>query len=161
MTRAVRSPGSTLKPLVYAMAFDRGLAHPQTLINDRPVAFGSYAPQNFDGQFRGELPVAEALRQSLNIPVVLLMDQIGPAHLMDVIRRSGVDAKLPGDQAGLAVALGGIGVTLNDLVQLYEILAQGGKARTPDRQPICRLASGGYPCGINPAKRRTFGQDGL
>jgi len=129
MTRAVRSPGSTLKPLIYAMAFDRGLAHPQTLINDRPVAFGSYAPQNFDGQFRGELPVAEALRQSLNIPVVLLMDQIGPAHLMDVIRRSGVDAKLSGDQAGLAVALGGIGVTLNDLVQLYAMLAQGGKAR--------------------------------
>ncbi len=130
MTRAVRSPGSTLKPLVYAMAFDRGLAHPQTLINDRAVAFGSYAPQNFDGQFRGELSVAEALRQSLNIPVVLLMDQIGPAHLMDVMRRSGVDAKLPGDQAGLAVALGGVGVTLNDLVQLYAMLARGGQARS-------------------------------
>ena len=53
MTRALRSPGSTLKPLVYGIAFDRGLAHPQTLINDRPVAFGRYAPQNFDGQFRG------------------------------------------------------------------------------------------------------------
>lgn len=129
MTRAVRSPGSTLKPLVYAMAFDRGLAHPQTLINDRPVAFGSYAPQNFDGQFRGELPVSEALRQSLNIPVVLLLDQIGPAHLMDALRRAGVDARLPGDQAGLAVALGGVGVTLQDLVQLYAMLAQGGQAR--------------------------------
>lgn len=129
MTRAVRSPGSTLKPLVYAMAFDRGLAHPQTLINDRPVAFGRYAPQNFDGQFRGELPVAEALRQSLNIPVVILMNEIGPAHLMQALKRSGVKAKLPGDQAGLAVALGGVGITLRDLVQLYAMLAGGGEAR--------------------------------
>jgi len=129
MTRAKRSPGSTLKPFVYAMAFDRGLAHPQTLINDRPVAFGRYAPQNFDGAFRGELPVAEALRQSLNIPVVLLLDQIGPAHLMDVMRRAHINPDLPGDQAGLAVALGGVGVSLSDLVQLYAMLGQGGEAR--------------------------------
>lgn len=127
MTRAPRSPGSTLKPLVYAMAFDRGLAHPQTLIDDRPVAFGSYAPQNFDGAFRGELRITDALRQSLNIPVVLLMDEIGPAHLMDVMRRSGVNAKLPGAQAGLAVALGGVGLTLSDLVQLYAMLGNGGR----------------------------------
>ncbi len=129
MTRAKRSPGSTLKPLVYAMAFDRGLAHPQTLINDRPVAFGRYAPQNFDGQFRGELPVTEALRQSLNIPVVLLLDQIGPAHLMSIMRRAGTKPDFPGDQAGLAVALGGVGVSLNELVQLYAMLAQGGQAQ--------------------------------
>ena len=128
MTRAVRSPGSTLKPLVYALAFDRGLAHPQTLINDRPVAFGDYAPRNFDGAFRGELSVAEALRQSLNIPVVLLMDEIGPAHLMDSLKRAGIRARLPGHQPGLAVALGGVGVTLNDLVQLYAMLANGGQA---------------------------------
>ncbi len=148
MTRALRSPGSTLKPLVYAMAFDRGLVHPQTLINDRPVAFGSYAPQNFDGKFRGELPVAEALRQSLNIPVVLLMDQIGPAHLMDALRRAGVQTELPGDQAGLAVALGGVGITLTDLVQLYATLANGGQARqlhwhkaVPDKGPASQIVS--------------------
>lgn len=129
MTRARRSPGSTLKPLVYAMGFDRGLAHPQTLINDRPVAFGRYAPQNFDGAFRGELPVAEALRQSLNIPVVILLDQIGPAHLMDVLRRAGTRPELPGDQAGLAVALGGVGLSLTDLVQVYAMLGQGGTNR--------------------------------
>lgn len=128
MTRAYRSPGSTLKPLVYGMAFDRGLAHPQTLIEDRPVAFGRFAPRNFDGAFRGELPVAEALRQSLNIPVVLLMNEIGPAHLMDALKRAGVAAKLPGDQAGLAVVLGGVGVTLTDLVQLYAMLGNGGRA---------------------------------
>lgn len=129
MTRAYRSPGSALKPFVYAMAFDKGLAHPQTIIQDAPVAFDTYAPQNFDGTFRGELPVADALRLSLNIPAVLLMNEIGPAHLMDLMRRSGIRPKLRGDKAGLAVALGGVGVTLNDLVQLYATLANGGKAR--------------------------------
>jgi len=128
MTRAVRSPGSTLKPLVYALAFDQGLAHPDTLIDDRPVAFGSYAPQNFDGAFRGELKVAEALRQSLNIPVVLLTEELGPPRLMAALRVSGADPKLPGGKPGLAVALGGVGVTLWDLVQLYGGLANGGQA---------------------------------
>lgn len=129
MTRAYRSPGSTLKPVVYALAFDRGLAHPHTLIEDRPVSFGGYAPQNFDGAFRGTLSVAEALRLSLNIPVVLLMQEIGPAHLMEALRKSGVTARLPGDRAGLAVALGGVGVTLEGLAQLYAMLAQGGAER--------------------------------
>ncbi|UXX81975.1 penicillin-binding protein 1C [Roseovarius pelagicus] len=128
MTQALRSPGSTLKPLVYGMAFDRGLAHPQTLIDDRPVAFGRYAPQNFDGQFRGELTVTEALRQSLNIPVILLMNEIGPAHLMDALRRTGAQTAMSGDRAGLAVALGGVGISLTDLVQVYAAIAQGGQA---------------------------------
>lgn len=127
MTQALRSPGSTLKPVIYAMAFDRGLAHPQTLIDDAPVRFGDYAPQNFDGHFRGEVTVTDALRQSLNIPVVRLMDEIGPAHLMDVMRRAGMNAKLPGDHAGLAIALGGVGVTLTDMVQLYAALPRGGE----------------------------------
>ena len=128
MTQALRSPGSTLKPLIYAMAFDRGLAHPETVIDDRPVAYGSYAPQNFDGAFRGELRVAEALRQSLNIPVVMLMDEIGPARFMAGLRRAGVDAVVPGGKPGLAVALGGVGLRLQDLVQLYAGLARGGEA---------------------------------
>lgn len=132
MTTALRSPGSTLKPVVYALAFDRGLAHPQTLIDDRPVAFGSYAPQNFDGRFRGELTAADALRQSLNIPVVLLLDEVGPAHLMDTMRRAGMTPAVPGDRAGLAVGLGGVGVTLTEMTGLYAALAQGGIA-TPLR----------------------------
>ena len=128
MTQALRSPGSTLKPLIYGMAFDRGLAHPQTLIRDAPVHFGSYAPQNFDDRFRGEVTVQSALRQSLNIPVVLLMDEIGPAHLMDALRRAGIRAEVPGGRAGLAVALGGVGVSLEGLVQLYAGIARGGEA---------------------------------
>jgi len=128
MTTAMRSPGSTLKPLVYALAFDRGLAHPETLIDDRPVAFGRYAPQNFDGQFRGDIRVSEALRLSLNIPVVRLTEALGPANLMAGLSRAGVRTALPGGQPGLAVALGGVGVSLEGLVQLYAGLAQGGQA---------------------------------
>lgn len=128
MTVALRSPGSTLKPLVYALAFDRGLAHPETVIDDRPVAFGTYAPQNFDGLFRGEIRVAEALRLSLNIPVIRLTEALGPANLMAALHRAGVKTALPAGQPGLAVALGGVGVSLEGLVQLYAGLAQGGQA---------------------------------
>ncbi len=128
MTRAVRSPGSTLKPLIYGLAFDQGLAHPETLIRDQPTRFGSYAPQNFDGQFRGELKVSEALRLSLNIPAVLLTDALGPAKLMASLRASGAKPVLPAGQAGLAVALGGVGMTLEELVQLYGSHARGGQA---------------------------------
>ena len=135
MTRAPRSPGSTLKPLVYALAFDQGLAHPQTLVDDRPVAFGAYAPRNFDGRFRGEVTVEEALRTSLNIPVVLLTEAMGPARLIAGLERAGAAPRLPGGQAGLAVALGGVGVTLEELVQLYAALARGGQAVTLSHRP--------------------------
>jgi penicillin-binding protein 1C len=129
MTEASRSPGSTLKPLIYALAFDEGLVHPDTLINDAPVAFGLYAPQNFDGQFRGMLTVRDALTLSLNIPPVLLTHELGPARLMSGLRRAGTRPQLPTGQAGLAVALGGVGMSLRDLVQLYAGLAQGGQGQ--------------------------------
>jgi penicillin-binding protein 1C len=127
MTVAQRSPGSTLKPLVYGLAFDRGLAHPETLILDAPVQFGTYAPQNFDGVFRGELPVRQALQLSLNIPVVRLTEALGPALLMAALDRAGVRPGLAGGTAGLALSLGGVGVTLEDMVQLYAALARGGQ----------------------------------
>jgi penicillin-binding protein 1C len=126
MTRAVRSPGSTLKPFIYGIAFDQGLAHPDTLITDAPIKFGRYAPQNFDGQFRGDVTVREALQLSLNIPPVLLTHEIGPARLLATLRRGGARPQFPGGAPGLAVALGGVGLTLNDLVQLYGGLANGG-----------------------------------
>ncbi|MBO9407127.1 penicillin-binding protein 1C [Shimia sp. R9_1] len=129
MTRAKRSPGSTLKPLVYGLSFDRGLAHPETLIADVPTRFGRYAPQNFDGRFRGELRVREALAQSLNIPVVMLTDELGPANLMAAMRAAGMAPELPGGTAGLAVALGGVGVSLEELVTLYAMIPQGGVAQ--------------------------------
>ncbi|MBC7739614.1 MAG: penicillin-binding protein 1C, partial [Candidatus Saccharibacteria bacterium] len=126
MTSALRSPGSTLKPLVYGLAFDEGLAHPETLIDDRPTDFNGYRPQNFDRQFRGTVRVREALQESLNLPVVALTEALGPAKLLAALDRAQVQFKLPPGQPGLAVALGGIGVTLTDMVQLYAAIARGG-----------------------------------
>ncbi|PIE15027.1 MAG: penicillin-binding protein 1C [Rhodobacterales bacterium] len=129
MTRALRSPGSTLKPLIYGMGFDQGLIHPETLIDDTPTAFGSYMPQNFDGKYRGTLRVRRALQLSLNIPVVRLTRALGPAKLMTALRRAGTKPVVPGGRPGLAIALGGLGMTLTDLTQLYASLAQSGQPR--------------------------------
>ena len=128
MTQALRSPGSTLKPLVYALAFDEGLAHPETMIDDRPVQFGTYAPQNFDKMWRGTIRLREALQLSLNIPVVLLTEALGPAKLIAAMERAGMRPALKGDEPGLAISLGGVGVSLQDMVQLYATLARGGVA---------------------------------
>ena len=120
------SPSSTGWLLII---WQSGLVHPETLINDAPTSFGRYAPQNFDGQFRGELPVRQALQLSLNIPPVHLTQEMGPARLMAGLQRSGAEPVLPAGPPGLAIALGGIGLTLHDLVQLYAGLANGGAAR--------------------------------
>ncbi len=128
MTRAVRSPGSTLKPLIYGVAFESGLVHPESLIEDRPTSFGAYTPTNFDGGYHGTVSVREALQQSLNVPAVELLDAIGPAKLVARMRRAGVRPVLPDLSApNLAVGLGGVGVTLRDLAALYAALANGGR----------------------------------
>lgn len=129
MTTALRSPGSTLKPLVYAMAFDDGLGHPETMIDDKPMSFGTYAPQNFDKLYMGTIRMREALQLSRNIPVVELTDALGPARLISAMEKAGMKPVFPGDQPGLAIALGGVGVTLTDMVQLYAGLARGGVVR--------------------------------
>jgi penicillin-binding protein 1C len=129
MTQALRSPGSTLKPLVYALAFDEGLGHPETMIDDKPMTFGAYAPQNFDKVYMGTIRMREALQLSRNIPVVELTEALGPARLISAMGKAGMQPVFPGDQPGLAIALGGVGVTLSDMVQLYATLARGGVAR--------------------------------
>lgn len=129
MTRAPRSPGSTLKPLVYALAYDTGKAHPLSLITDAPVRFGTYAPVNFDGQYRGDVTLDYALQASLNTPVVQLTEMITPARLVASMRAAGMMPELQGPAPGLAVALGGVGARLEDLVALYAGLAQGGQRR--------------------------------
>jgi penicillin-binding protein 1C len=128
MAAAPRSPGSLLKPLIYGLAFDEGLAHPETLLEDRPTDFNGYAPQNFDRITRGTIRAREALQLSLNIPAVALTEALGPAKLIAAMRRAGADPRIPGDQPGLAVALGGVGVTLEEVVSLYAALARGGVA---------------------------------
>jgi penicillin-binding protein 1C len=103
MSLAVRSPGSTLKPFIYALAFEAGIAHPETLIEDRPSAFGAYAPKNFDQSFMGTVTAREALRQSLNVPAVKLLD----------------------------AGIGGVGIRLVDLTALYAAFVNGGFAPVP------------------------------
>ena len=128
LTQAVRSPGSTLKPLIYGLGFDAGLIHPETLIADRPTDFDGYRPQNFDGLFRGEIRVRQALQYSLNIPAVAVTQALGPHHLIAGMRRAGAVPRVPGGAPGLAIALGGMGVTLEDLTQLYAAIGHGGQA---------------------------------
>ncbi len=127
LTQALRSPGSTLKPLIYGLGFDRGLIHPETMIADRPTDFSGYEPQNFDGIWRGELRVRSALQLSLNIPAVAVTEALGPQHLIAGLRRAGAAPMVPGGRAGLAVALGGVGMTLEDLVRLYAAIGNEGR----------------------------------
>jgi penicillin-binding protein 1C len=127
MTAAVRSPGSTLKPLIYGLAFELGLAHPESLIEDRPTAFGGYVPVNFDGFSRGTVSIRDALTESLNIPAVVVLDAVGPAQLAARIRRAHANPQLPVNTApSLAVGLGGVGITLRDLVSIYAAIGRGG-----------------------------------
>jgi penicillin-binding protein 1C len=127
MTRAVRSPGSTLKPFIYGLAFEDGFVHPESLIDDRPIRFGSYAPENFDMTFQGTVPVRRALQLSLNVPAIALLDRVGSSRLSSRLKQAGTSLVLPKDEApGLAMGLGGVGVTLQDLAQLYAGLARLG-----------------------------------
>jgi len=152
MTSAVRSPGSALKPVIYALAFEAGLAHPETLIEDRPSAFSGYAPVNFDGKFRGTVTIREALTKSLNIPAVTVLNAVGPARLMARLRRAGAKPVLPeGAPAGLAIALGGLGVSLNDLVRVYGAIARGGKPLTLSEQMDAERAANAASPVVNPA----------
>jgi penicillin-binding protein 1C len=127
MTDAVRSPGSTLKPLIYGLGFELGLAHPESLIEDRPTAFSGYVPVNFDGYNRGTVSIRQALTESLNIPAVIVLDAVGTARLVARMRRAYAHPLLPKDTApSLAVGLGGVGVTLRDLVSIYAAIGRGG-----------------------------------
>ncbi len=129
MVRATRSPGSTLKPFIYGIALDDSLIVPDTLILDAPMNTEGYAPQDFTHQFHGLVTAREALQQSYNLPAVSLLRAIGPSRFVSSLRAAGATLKLPGDGAAtLPVALGGVGISLQDLCMLYTGLADGGAA---------------------------------
>ena len=141
MVRAVRSPGSTLKPFIYGIAFDLLGVHPETLISDRPTRFGDYAPVNFDQRYRGDVTVREALQLSLNVPAVAVLDRLGAARFARLVGDAGMalhlDPKLK--RPALPMALGGVGVSLWDLVGVYAGLARGGTIaplRLTDGDPV-------------------------
>ncbi len=142
MTTAIRSPGSALKPFIYGLAFEEGVVRPETLIIDRPANFAGYRPQNFDLQYQGEVSVRKALELSLNVPAVHLLEAVGPARLMSKFRKSGVTAVVPrSDRPGLAIGLGGVGISLKGLTQLYIGLANGGTVSRLHNVPLNKPAS--------------------
>ncbi|MEP0451593.1 MAG: transglycosylase domain-containing protein, partial [Roseibium sp.] len=96
MTRAIRSPGSTLKPFIYGLAFEDGIAHPESTIDDRPIDIGGYKPTNFDLAYQGRVSVREALQLSLNTPAIQLLEAVGPAKLVARIKRSGAGVVIGG-----------------------------------------------------------------
>lgn len=129
LTRAVRSPGSALKPFLYAMAFERGLATPGTLVADLPRHFGAYAPENFSRDFAGRVTAAQALRMSLNLPAVALLEGLGPLRFASGLKRAGAPPRLPrGADPSLPLALGGAGTTLREMTALYAAIGDGGRA---------------------------------
>lgn len=128
LTRAIRSPGSALKPFIYALAFDNGIAHPETMLEDRPARYGAYVPENFDLGFQGVVSARKALQLSLNLPAVELLAALGPQRFLSRLKDAGANIVLPKEGVpGLAVGLGGLGITLHDMTRLYAGLARGGQ----------------------------------
>jgi penicillin-binding protein 1C len=125
-TEAKRSPGSTLKPFIYGMALDQGLLHPATMLKDAPTAFGPFSPENFDGNFVGPISAQEALVRSRNVPAVAVASKLANPRLYDFLKSAGV-TRLAGEQHyGLALALGGGEVTMEELARMYLMLANRG-----------------------------------
>lgn len=126
---AKRSPGSTLKPFIYALAFDQGVLHPQTVLRDVPSAFGPYTPENFDGRFMGPVTATDALVRSRNIPAVYVASQLQQPDFHDFLRQAGVSRMASREHYGLALVLGGGEVTMVELARMYAMLGNDGRLR--------------------------------
>jgi Membrane carboxypeptidase/penicillin-binding protein PbpC len=125
-TRAKRSPGSTLKPFIYALAFEQGIIHPMTLLKDVPSAFGEWSPENCDRGFAGPIHAREALTRSRNVPAVTIAAQLNNPTLYEFLKNTGITQLRSPDFYGLALVLGGAEMTMEELVTLYAALANGG-----------------------------------
>jgi penicillin-binding protein 1C len=126
-TLAKRSPGSALKPFIYALAIDQGLIHPLTVLKDAPTSFGPYSPENFDGRFVGPITATEALARSRNVPAVALSAQLAQPSLYDFLKVAGVSQLASERHYGLALTLGGGEVTAEETATLYAMLANRGR----------------------------------
>jgi penicillin-binding protein 1C len=144
MARAIRSPGSTLKPFIYGLGFDLGLVHPDTTVTDGPTRFGDYRPENFMRHYLGEVSVRTALQQSLNVPAVAVLEGIGAERFTGLLRAAGITLRFedPNEPPGLPVALGGVGTSLADLVTLYAALGSGGTVRPLTLAPQAQAREG-------------------
>ena len=139
--RAVRSPGSALKPLLYGLAFDAGLITPKTKLSDVPTNFSGYEPDNYDRRFNGPVTAEFALANSLNIPAVALLKEMGMPTLVSTLQKAGFSTvKKQAEDLGLSMILGGCGVTLEEMTRLYAGLANGGWGRA-----VRRVGEGNFP----------------
>ncbi|MGI8820958.1 MAG: penicillin-binding protein 1C [Chthoniobacterales bacterium] len=129
-----RSPGSTLKPFVYALALEQGRIHPLTMLKDAPRTFGDYNPENYDRDFVGPIRAADALARSRNVPAVALASELAHPTLYEFLRSAGVALPRPERFYGLSLPLGGAEVTMENLVGLYAMLANDGRM-----QPLGRV----------------------
>ncbi|HEY4115521.1 MAG TPA: penicillin-binding protein 1C [Rhizomicrobium sp.] len=126
-----RSPGSALKPFIYGLAFDDLILHPSTMMEDQATIFGDYAPKDFSGEFQGAVTARDALRMSLNVPAVMVLDRVGPLRFTLTLQNAGAHLAFPtrDDTPSLPVALGGLGIDLADITMLYAGIADGGVAK--------------------------------
>lgn len=125
--RAIREPGSTLKPFLYGMAFDEGLVTPKTVVSDVPVSYSGYAPENYDKQFNGKVSIEYALEHSLNIPAVNMLNKIGTEAFIDKLSEGGLkQIQKDRKKLGLSLVLGGCGASLLELTSLYSALPNNG-----------------------------------
>jgi len=131
LARQPRSPGSALKPFIYGLAFDDLILHPSSMMEDAPTNFGDYAPRDFSGDFQGAVTARDALRMSLNVPAVMVLDRVGPLAFTIALQNAGARLAFPTHDAtpSLPVALGGLGISPADLTMLYAGIAEGGAAR--------------------------------
>ncbi|MBN9085311.1 MAG: penicillin-binding protein 1C [Reyranella sp.] len=133
LVRAHRSPGSALKPMIYALAFDDRTLHPESLVEDVPVRFKDWLPRNFDRDHQGAVTVRHALQQSLNVPAVLALERVGPARFLSALRSAGATPILPPGDPGtsLGMALGSATISPLEMAGLYSGLANGGRFSLP------------------------------
>jgi penicillin-binding protein 1C len=139
---AKRSPGSTLKPFVYALALDQGVLHPQTIVRDLPTSFGPFTPENFDGRFFGPISAETALIRSRNIPAVWVSGQLQQPSLYQFLQLAGVRDLQPESFYGLALPLGGGEVTMEELARMYAMLANGGAIAPVRLEPRAKPDAG-------------------
>jgi penicillin-binding protein 1C len=150
-TLAKRSPGSTLKPFIYALALDQGLLHPKTVLKDAPTSFGPFSPENFDNRFAGPIAAQDALIRSRNVPAVAVAAKLRKPGLYDFMKLAGVSRLQSEQHYGLSLVLGGGEVTMEELAGMYAVLVNGGQsqslvyashkqANTPTSQPLQLLS---------------------
>lgn len=140
---AKRSPGSTLKPFIYALALDQGVLHSASILKDAPTAFGPFSPENFDGRFVGPITAQDALIRSRNVPAVAVAARLGRPSLYDFLKSAGISALRPERYYGLALTLGGGEVTMEELARMMALLANGGVLR-----PVQWRSDGGTSNGV-------------